>query len=76
MVEEIYVHMEETQRRMRYETNPDILDSLQLELNHYDNRIFGYEGNLQNLMMDHEVFRNDILQEMQNIEYILNDTNI
>ena len=76
IVQHVYAYIEETQRRIRYETNPDMLDSLQLELNHYDNRIFGYEGNLQNLMMDHKEFRNDILYEMQNIEYLLNDANI
>ena len=75
-VEHVYAYIEETQRRIRYETNPDMLDSLQLELNHYDNKIFGYERNLQNLMMDHKEFRNDILYEMQNIEYLLNDANI
>ena len=76
IVEDVYAHIEETQRRIRYETNPDMLDSLQLELNHFNDRIFGYEGNLQNLMIDHEEFRNDILYEMQNIEYLLNDANI
>ena len=65
----LVIHIEETQCRMRYETNPDMLKSLQLELNHYDDRIFAYEGNLQNLMIEHEEFRNDILYEMQNIEF-------
>ena len=76
IVEDVYAYIRQTQRRMRYETNPDMCDSLQLELNHYEHQIFGYEGNLQNLMMDHEEFRNDILYEMQKIEYLLNDANI